>query len=150
MSRIAFLSCVGAALAVAVPLARATDDANDKAVKRFKAALQGKWQMTARVQGGEPSEADLIKKRSVTFEGDKYTVRDDSETLGELDYKIDPGKKPAWLDVTTKEGNSGKGIIKLDGDTLTFCVATDGDRPGDFKSEKGDGRILATFKKVKK
>jgi uncharacterized protein (TIGR03067 family) len=106
--------------------------------------------MTSRIHDGVPSEAELIKNRTVTFEGDTYTVRDGLTVVGELSYKVDPAKKPAWLDVAPKDGDSGKGIIKLEGDTLTFCVVNDGSRPSDFKSERGDGRLLVAFKKVKK
>src|SRR5262249_11332178 len=138
------------ALVVAGTHGRSADDAKDDPVKRFKEALQGKWQMTSRIQDGVPSEVDLVKNRTVTFEGDKYTVRDGDEIIGELSYKVDAAKKPAWFDVTLEGGETAKGIIKLEGDKLTFCVGSDGTRPSEFKSEKGDGRLLGEFKKVKK
>jgi uncharacterized protein (TIGR03067 family) len=150
MSRRLLLASAFIALVFAGPHARSADDAKDEAVKRFAEALQGKWQMTARIQDGVPSEAELIKKRTVTFEGDKYTVRDGVEVVGELSYKVDPARKPAWFDVTPKDGDPARGIIKLEDDTLTFCVGNDGNRPSDFKSERGDGRLLVEFKKVKK
>ena len=139
MSRHPLLASALFALVVAGTTARSADDEKDQAVKRFKDALQGKWQMTSRIQDGVPSEAELIKKRTVTFEGDNYTVRDGVEVVGELSYKVDLAKKPAWFDVTPKDGETAKGIIKLEGDTLTFCVGSDGTRPSDFKSEGAMG-----------
>jgi uncharacterized protein (TIGR03067 family) len=150
MSKHTLLASAFLALAVAGAHGRSADDAKDDAVKRFKDALQGKWQMTSRIQDGVPSEADLVKNRTVTFEGDKYIVRDGDNVIGELTYKVDPAKKPAWFEVTPDGGETVKGIIKLEGDKLTFCVGGDGTRPSEFKSEKGDGRLLGEFKKVKK
>jgi uncharacterized protein (TIGR03067 family) len=150
MSRHVLLASALTALVVGGPHTRSADDAKDEVVKRFKEALQCKWQMTARIQDGVPSEAELIKNRTVTFEGDNYTVRDGVTVVGELSYKVDPAKKPAWLDVTVKDGDSAQGIIKLEGDTLTFCIGNDSSRPSAFKSERGDGRLLVEFKKVKK
>ena len=150
MSRHAVRASALLALAVLGTHARPADDAKDEAVKRFKESLQGKWQMTSRVQDGMPSDAALVKNRTVTFEGDKYTVRDGDKVVGELSYKVDPAKKPSWFDVTPNNADFAKGIIKLEGDTLTFCVAGEGDRPSDFKSERGDERIIVEFKKVKK
>ena len=150
MSKHTLLASAFLVLAVAGTHGRSADDAKDDAVKRLKESLQGKLQMTARIQDGEPSEADLVKNRTVTFEGDKYIVRDGDNVIGELSYKVDPAKKPAWFEVTPEGGETAKGIIKLEGDKLTFCVALGGDRPSEFKSEKGDGRLLAEFKKVKK
>ena len=150
MSRYSLRTWAFVMIAVVVSHARSADDAKDEAVKRFKESLQGKWQMTSRVRDGVPSEAELVKNRTVTFEGDKYTVRDGDKIVGELSYKVDPAKMPALFDVTPNNADYAKGIIKLEGDTLTFCVASEGDRPSDFKSERGDERILVEFKKVKK
>ena len=150
MSRHTLLASAFLVLAVVGIHGRSADDAKEDAVKHFKDALQGKWQMTSRIQDGVPSEADLVKNRTVTFEGDKYIVRDGDNVIGELSYKVDPAKKPSWFDVTPNNADFAKGIIKLEGDTLTFCVAGEGDRPSDFKSERGDERIIVEFKKVKK
>jgi uncharacterized protein (TIGR03067 family) len=106
--------------------------------------------MTTRVQDGTPSEKDLIDNRTVTFDGDNYTVKDGDNSVGELTYKLDVSKNPAWFDATIKDGATVKGIIKLDGDTMSFCVDDESTRPDDFKSEKGSGRIHVEFKRVKK
>jgi len=159
MSRFILLASALIALVVSGPHARSADDAKDEAVKRFKEALQGKWQMTSRIVDGVPSEAEAIKSMTVTFVGDSYTLKSGEKTLSEVSYKIDPTKKPAWLDAVAEVEEPGKGkikqkpgigIIKLEGDTLTFCVGVEVTRPGDFKSEKGGGRLLVEFKRVKK
>jgi uncharacterized protein (TIGR03067 family) len=96
--------------------ARSADREKDQAVKQFKESLQREWQMTSRIQ---PSEAKLIKNRTVIFVGDEYTVRDGEKTISALSYKIDPTTKPAWLDVIPKDANHGNArIIKREGDQL--------------------------------
>jgi uncharacterized protein (TIGR03067 family) len=108
--------------------------------------------MTSRIEDGTPSEAEVIKKRTIVFEGDKYTVKDGATVFAEVTYKLDLSKKPAWLDIDfiSPKYDPDKGIIKVEGDTLTFCLAYGGLRPDDFKSIKGDGRILVEYKRIKK
>lgn len=139
--------------AVLARYARSADDSRDEAVKQFKEKLQGKWQMTSRIEDGVPSDAELVKNRTITVVGDNYTVKDGEKVVSEISYKIDPAKKPAWLDVVpkdAKDADPGKGIIQLEGDTLTFCVGVGLPRPSDFQSKPGEGLLLLEFKRVKK
>src|SRR5258708_4487016 len=113
MQRHALLPSAIIALLAAWPKARSADDATDEAVKKYKEALKGEWQMTSRIENGVPSEAEVIKKRTITFEGDKYTVRNGEAIFAQVTYKIDPTKKPAWLDITfivPEDTNPDKGI----------------------------------------
>jgi uncharacterized protein (TIGR03067 family) len=150
MSRHAVFASALLALVISGTPARSADVQQTEAAKRFNEALQGKWQMTSRLQDGVPSEPELIKNRTVTFEGDKYIIRDGEKVIAEPNYKVDPSKSPAWLDVVHKSGESAVGIIKLEGDTLIFCaVGSEGTRPTEFKSEPGDGRLVVQFKRLK-
>jgi uncharacterized protein (TIGR03067 family) len=70
--------------------------------------------------------------------------------------KLDPTKKPATIDLAITSGNDkGKsqvGIYKIDGDSITICLARPGetDRPTEFKSTEENGNILVTIKRKKK
>jgi uncharacterized protein (TIGR03067 family) len=114
--------------------------------------LKGQWQMTSRIESGVPTAPEVIENRTITFDGDKYTVRDGEKVFAEVAYELDLTKKPVWLDITFifPKADPDKGIIKVEGDTLTFCLAFGGVRPDDFKSDKGDGRILVVYKRIKK
>jgi uncharacterized protein (TIGR03067 family) len=139
---------------VSGPHARSADETTD-AIKQFVEGLKGEWQMTSRIDDGEESEEKLVKNRTIIFEADRYTVRDEGKVAIEATYKVDPSKNPVWFDITISSGRSkGKierGIIKIEGDVLTFCLAEeDSPRPTEFKSKKGDDLLLVTYKRVKK
>ena len=67
-------------------------------------------------------------------------------------YALTPGQ-PARIDLTTAyQGDptrvETKGIYLLQGDQLTYCVAALGlPRPGEFATEKGDGRTLVVLRR---
>jgi uncharacterized protein (TIGR03067 family) len=136
------------------PRVRSFDD-REMTPEQFQEALKGEWQMTSRIEDGEPTEAQVVKNRTFIFETGKYSIRDAGKARIEATYKIDPTKKPAWFDITiTSESSKGKverGIIKIEGDTLTFClVEANRVRPAEFRSHQGDHVLLATCKRVKK
>ena len=63
---------------------------------------------------------------------------------------VDATREPATIDVIPDGGpNRGErilGIYKIDGETLTICMAVAGQpRPKAFKAEKGSGCTLQTF-----
>jgi uncharacterized protein (TIGR03067 family) len=113
--------------------------------------LQGDWEVTSWEQLGQAM--DLTAKWS--FKDDKYTLQLGAN-LEEGSIKLEPGKKPATIDLVITGGNcKGKdqpGIYKIDGDTITFCFAWPGttDRPTEFKSTAEGRTILVTVKRAKK
>jgi len=119
----------------------------------FVNALRGKWQQVSRVEDGQPSDADLIRNRTITFEKDKYVLRDGDRVGSELSFVLDRSKRPMHFDVTflPNKDRTVKGIIKYEKGVLTVCMSDQGgDRPDKFESKAGDGRILASYKKAKK
>src|SRR5947209_9527278 len=131
--------------------ARADDKADvEKELKKF----QGTWTFESVETGGREIPAAEFKGITVTFEGDKYTVKKGDTVIHAATQKLDPSKSPKTLDVTVAEGpNKGAvmlGIYEISGDTLKVCFDPEGrKRPAQFKSAAGS-QTLVVHKRVQK
>jgi uncharacterized protein (TIGR03067 family) len=115
--------------------------------------LQGTWVPAGAVFDGVDVPAELLKERLWVIAGDQLSEVNKGRRERRATLVIDAAKKPAALDVTYVEGDAkgqmGRAIYKLDGDTLTVCMALPGDRPTEFASKSGGGLALMTFKRAK-
>src|ERR1700687_2839112 len=131
--------------------ARVDDKADvEKELKKF----QGTWTFESVETGGKEQPAAEFKGMTVTFEGDKFTVKKGDEVIQACTQKLDPSKSPKTLDVTVAEGlNKGAvmlGIYEISGDTLRVCFDPEGKkRPMEFKGVSGS-QTLVVHKRVKK
>ena len=132
--------------------ARADDKADvEKELKKF----HGAWTVERVEAGGNEIPIDLFKGMTVTFEGDKYTVKMGDMMVQAATQKLDPSKSPKTMDATVAEG-PGKGtvilgIYEISGDTLKVCFDPEGKkRPKEFKTVAGSQTTLAVYKRVKK
>src|SRR5262249_8632881 len=128
------------------------DDKDD--AKKALAKLDGTWRAESMAVDGNKLGADDVKAYSVTIKDGKYSAKMGNDVYNEGTLKIDPAKKPGTLDVMPSKGdNEGKtmqGIFELDGDTLKICLSQpDGDRPKEFASEAGTGRLYVVYKRQK-
>ena len=152
------LSLLGAALGLVLmglgllTAAPGTKDEKDKDdLKKF----DGAWVFTSWDHAGEALPAEARETAKWTIKGGKYTFEFGGMTE-EGTIKLDPAKKPATIDLAITDGqDKGKsqvGIYKIDGDTITVCLARPGanDRPTEFKSTEENGFILVTVKRAKK
>lgn len=141
-------------LVVALPLAVAAPnkekDAKDD-VKKF----EGEWVVQSWRQYGRDLSPEQAETGRFTIKGDKYTF----EITGNAEegtIKIDPTAKTPTFDLDITEGNDkGKkqpGIYKMEGDTVTLCLAAPGgtDRPKEFTSTEENMQILCVMKRKKK
>ena len=132
--------------------ARVDDKADvEKELKKF----QGTWTFESVEAGGKEVPADLFKGMTVTFEGDRYTVKKGDEVIQVGTQKLDPSKSPKTIDVTMIEGpNKGAvmlGIYEIDGDTLKVCFDPQGKkRPTEFKTAPGSENFVNIHKRVKR
>jgi uncharacterized protein (TIGR03067 family) len=131
--------------------ARADDKADvEKELKTF----QGTWTFESVEAGGKKLPADQFKGMTVTFEGDKYSVKKGDKVVEAATQKLDPSKSPKTLDAKVTDGpNKGAvilGIYEISGDTLKVCFDPEGKkRPTEFKGESGS-QTLVVHKRVKK
>ena len=131
--------------------ARADDKADvEKELKKF----QGTWTFESVEAGGKEEPAAEFKGMTVTFEGDKFTVKKGDEVIQAGTQKLDPSRSPKTVDVTVAEGLSKGavmlGIYEIKGDTLKVCFDPEGKkRPTQFKSASGS-QTFVVHKRVKK
>lgn len=116
--------------------------------------LVGTWKLTEGTKAGEKDDVSKLKEPGV-FTKDTITVKNESGKFV-FKYTVDAKASPAAIDLEITEpdgfkGAKSKGILKLDGDTLTLCYnpEPDGKRPEKFESTKDNKFFLWTMKKAK-
>ena len=145
---------VAASLVLAGSLGLSTAAPAPKDDKEDTKKFEGDWTFTAWESAGQALPQAALDMAKWSVKGDKYTF-EMGEQKEEGTIKLDPAKKPATIDFAITSGNDkGKdqpGIYKVDGDTITICLARPGakERPTDFKSTEDNGFILVTVKKNK-
>jgi len=118
--------------------------------------LQGTWGVTSQEHGGKKSDAKDIANLTVEVSGAKVTTRDGVDVKEDASVaRLDGKAKPAELDLKITAGADldkvVKGIWKLEGDTLTICIAEpDKERPKAFEAKEGTGHTLLVLRKAKK
>jgi uncharacterized protein (TIGR03067 family) len=90
---------------------------------------------------------------TVTFEGDKYSVKVGDRVVEAAILKLDLSKSPKTMDSKVTDGpNKGKvylSIYEISDDTLKVCFDEEGKkRPTEFKGE-GGAQTLVVHKRVK-
>lgn len=133
----------------------------DDAKKTDKEKLQGTWQVTKGMSDGKELPKEMNAKVKIVISTDKLTIYppdgDGTESFDNV-YQIDESKTPKTIKIKKSknadqiEREYSLGIYKLNGDTLTICMASrpGKERPTKFEAAENSGYILLTLKRVKK
>jgi uncharacterized protein (TIGR03067 family) len=124
-------------------------DAGEAILKK----IQGTWKFTSQEMDGKPLPSEEVAKHTITFTGNKWSVRQDGKVVQAGTHKFDPTKKPGQVDAAVTEGedkgNTMLGIYELKGDTMKVCFDPMGkERPTAFSSKSG--RMTAVVERQKK
>jgi uncharacterized protein (TIGR03067 family) len=118
-------------------------------------ALEGTWQVESAKMDGQEFSGDDVADSRLVVQGDRYKQQEKDQVKEDGVIKLDPAQSPKAIDLRIMSGDDkGKtqlGIYKLDGDTLTVCLAKAGDkdRPKEFATKQGSGVLRIVFKRKK-
>lgn len=138
-------------LAVVSVLSAALVTADDATMK----AVAGKWEVVSVMRDGQVDAA--LKGAIREHEMAKYTITPPAGSKAPAvtgAFFVDGTQTPPIIDMKPAErrykDQTLKGIVKLDGDTLTIAFAEPGkERPTAFESKPGSGVVVAVHKRVK-
>lgn len=133
------LGVVAVCLAALVCAAHGGDDVK----KADKDRLQGAWKVVKMTSGGKEVVDDLVKKLTITVDGEVLSMRLDKNTIAEGKVALDPSKSPKHINITNMAGpDKGQvrlGIYDVQGTTLKlhFFSGTDATskRPTNFEGD---------------
>ena len=114
--------------------------------------FEGEWRMVSGVSNGvamEESTVQWVKRKTI---GDETTIYAGPQVMFKMKFTADSSKSPKTIDyVNTGGANKGKnqeGIYDIDGKILKVCMAAPGaQRPKEFESKAGDGRMFTVWER---
>jgi uncharacterized protein (TIGR03067 family) len=126
--------------------------ADDEAVKKDLAQLQGEWIMVSASADGQPMQDEMVKQMKRVCKGDEITVTMQGQVFLKAKITLDPSKKPKTIDYEMTEGyTKGKkqlGLYEINGDTFKACFNAPGaERPTELKA--GGGLTYSEWKRKK-
>jgi uncharacterized protein (TIGR03067 family) len=138
---------------VVVGLLTAAD--TQDAARQDLARFQGRWVLRSAERDGKQTPGEEVQKFRLTIHGDKFVLSKDTVVVSEGTFTLDPTKKPKEIDETATAGPSkGKtflAVYEIDDEQHKICFAAPGkDRPTEFSSTPGSGRLLQVWKREKK
>lgn len=116
-------------------------------------ALQGTWKVVEAEVGGEPVEDPSLEESTIVFEGTTVRVtgvqEEDFQAQVSLNSETSPRQIDVVMDVGEDQGETVRGIYKIENERATFCWAEPGQpRPESFSTEEGTGQRLIVVERA--
>ena len=114
--------------------------------------LIGDWIVDSHVASGRPI-AKRAKPERITITVDRWKIGNDGMTESCLTVDVEKKHIDIWVPAQGDDNvPSCSGIFKLEGDTLTICMAEaengkEDDRPKEFKTSKDGKAVMMKLKK---
>ena len=126
------------------------DDATREDLEKF----HGKWSLTSVERDGKKTPPEELAEIKLTIQANKFVLRKGPVVVSEGTFTLDPARKPKEIDETITAGpNRGKvfkAIYEIDEKHHTICFAAAGrERPTEFSSKPGSGRVLQVWRRDK-
>jgi len=136
-------------LATSGTLLRGGGKEGDKELKK----IQGTWKFILQEMDGKERPKEELTKLTITFAGDKWSVRVEDKVVQAGTHQLDGTKKPGQIDAVVTEGedkgSTMLGIYELKGDKMKVCFDPKGkQRPTSFTSKTG--QFAAVLEREKK
>lgn len=114
--------------------------------------FQGAWAVESITKSGAAVPDDQAQRLILVVKDNTRVIKDGDELKSKATFTVDSSKNPKHMDITVSDGplagKTYRGIYELKEDTLTICLALEGDkRPDDLTAKEGSGRLLQVFKK---
>lgn len=129
------------------------DKADDEAVKKELASIQGTWKGVKGESQGKPLQDESVKTLELIFKGDKYTFNIDGQEMEQGTITLDPAKKPKMIDIKiTKGADKGKmqyGLYEVKGNRFTICFAPpEKERPKELTTKADSEHTCYVFERL--
>jgi uncharacterized protein (TIGR03067 family) len=118
--------------------------------------IQGEWTIVSLESGGKKPPEEFLKEMRMIITKDQMIFAKGDKKKEPVTFKLDPGKKPKWINLTAKEAGMEimfPGIYELKGDELKICFTAEkekAERPKEFTSAEGSRHVLFVLKREKK
>ena len=112
--------------------------------------LGGEWAMVWLVNNGQPMEEKFVHMGKRVASANEVKVFIGKQVVMSAKFAVDRSTEPKSINYVLANGQTQHGIYDLEGTTLKTCFCgPNQERPTDFETKAGDGKMLTVWKQLK-